>query len=503
MTKEELFEKFVEELEEMTHIKAAIAVLQWDQEVFMPKKGADMRAKTISNLIGILHKRFISKDFENLLFKIKKLADKGKLSDNESCIVREVWREFEREKKMPTEFVRELANVCSKAQSVWAEARRKSDFKMFLPYLKKIIELKRKEAKFAGFKKNPYDALLDIYEPYVTTEEISVIFDDLKKFLVPFLKKIKKSKIKINPNILKDNFPISKQIDFNKLVAEKIGFDFEAGRLDISAHPFSTNFNAQDARITTRYKKDNLIDSLSSTIHESGHAMYEQGILIENFGTPLGESASIGIHESQSRIWENIVGKGKNFWKFFYPIMQEKFPKPFSKIKFDDFYRAINCVKPSLVRVESDEVTYNLHIIMRFEIEKELIDGSIEAEDLPKIWNNKTKEYFGINVPNDAMGVLQDVHWSGGEFGYFPAYALGNLYSAQFYFAAKRDIENLEEKFSEGQFSQFREWLRENIHIHGKMYSTEELLKRITGEKLDSKYFIDYIKNKYSEIYNI
>ena len=503
MAKEELFEKFKKELEEMAHLKMAIAVLDWDQQVFMPKKGADLRAKTISNLIGILHEKIISNNFERLILKIKKYYDDGKLNENESCIFKEVWREFSREKKMSVEFVKELAEVCSKAHNIWAEAKTKSDFSIFLPYLKKIVELKRKEAKFVGFKKNPYDALLDTYEPYMTTEEISVIFEDLKKFLVPFLKKIKKSKVKINPNILKGNFPIKKQIEFNNFVADKIGFDFNAGRLDVSAHPFTTSFNAQDVRITTKYAMDDFLNSLSTTIHEAGHAMYEQGIIMENFGTPLGESISLGIHESQSKIWENFVGKGKPFWKYFFPKLQKKFPCPFSKIKFDDFYKAINHVSPSFIRTEADEITYNLHIIMRFEIEKELLDGSIEAEDLPKIWNNKVNEYFGIKVPNDSLGVLQDVHWSGGLIGYFPTYALGNFYSAQFYQAAKKDIKDLEGKFSKGQFGQFREWLKENIHIHGKMYSASELVKRVTGENLNSKYFIDYIKEKYSKIYNI
>jgi len=414
-----------------------------------------------------------------------------------------VRREFEREKKLPVEFVKELSHICSRAQNVWAEARKKSDFKIFLPYLKRIVELKRKEAKIVGFKKNPYDALLDAYEPYMTTEEVAIIFEDLKKFLVLFLKKIQKSKVKINPKILEGNFPTNKQLDFDKLVAEKIGFDFQAGRLDASTHPFTTGFNSQDVRMTTRYKKEDLLYSLMSTIHESGHAIYEQGILAENFGTPLGESISLGIHESQSRVWENMVGRGKSFWEYFFPKLQEKFPKPFSKIKFIDFYKAINNVVPSLIRTEADEVTYSLHIIMRFEIEKELLDGSVEVEDLPKIWNDKVKEYFGITVPNEALGVLQDVHWSGGMLGYFPTYALGNLYAAQFFQTAVRDIEDLEGKFSKGQFGQFREWLKENIHIHGKMYSAKDLVEKVSGEKLNSKYFEEYIEKKYSEIYNL
>jgi len=303
--------------------------------------------------------------------------------------------------------------------------------------------------------------------------------------------------------MIRGKFPTGKQFDFNRLVAEKMGFDFEAGRLDVSTHPFTTSFNSHDVRITTRFQEDDVVYSLMSTIHESGHAIYDQNIPIENFGNPLGESVSLGIHESQSRMWENIVGRSRYFWEYFYPVLSKKFPTPFSKVSLNNFYKIVNDVKPSLIRTEADEVTYNLHIIMRFEIEKELLDGSIEVEDLPKIWNSKVKEYFGIDVPSDALGVLQDVHWSGGMIGYFPTYTLGNLYAAQFYQAAKKDIANLEEKFSKGEFSQFKQWLNQNIHIHGKLYSADELIKKVTGEKLTSKYFTDYIKDKYSRIYKI
>jgi carboxypeptidase Taq len=503
MNKEETFEQFTEKLEEIFHLRSAIAVLSWDQEVFMPQKGIESRAKTISNLSGFLHQKFTSSDFEKTILKVKKFYDKKILADEEACIFKEVWRDFEREKKLPLSFVKELSRVCSEGQNIWAKAKEKSDFKIFLPSLKKIIELKRKEAQLVGYNKNPYDAMLDIYEPYATTEEVSLVFDELKKFLLPFLRKIKKSKVKISSEKLNGKFPLKKQIEFNKFIAEKLGFDFEAGRLDESVHPFSTSFNPMDVRMTTRYSEKNLISSIMGTIHESGHSIYEQGLSADKFGTPLGESISTGIHESQSRIWENMVGRSKFFWKFFYPILQKKFPDPFGKISFDSFYRAINKVESDFIRIEADEITYNLHIIIRFEIEKELLDGSIQAEDLPKIWNDKMKEYFGLKVPNDALGVLQDVHWSGGNIGYFPTYVLGNLYSAQLFEASKKDILNLEEKISAGQFGHFKEWLRKNIHVHGKMYSAGELIEKVTGEKLSSQYFINYIKEKYSKIYKI
>lgn len=503
MNKKRIITQLKEKLLELCHISSTLAILDWDQRVYMPPKGSALRAESIANLAGILHEKFISREFADLLKKAKVLMDAEKLNDDEVCVVKEIWREFERQMKLPTKFVKELTQICSEAHNIWIRARERSNFRLFLPYLKKIVELKRKEAELVGFKKSPYDALLDTYEPYTTSEEISIILDDLKDFLIPFIRKIAKSKVKINSNILKGNFSVEKQDQFNQNVAKKIGFDFEGGRMDVSAHPFASGFHPNDVRITTRFKKDDLLHSLFGVIHETGHALYEQGLLAENFGTPLGESISLGIHESQSRMWENIVGRSKFFWKYFYPKLKKEFPKPFSKLKLEDFYRAINFVQPSLIRTEADEVTYNLHVILRFEIEKELIEGSIEVEDLPKIWNDKMKEYLGVKVPDDAQGVLQDVHWSGGGIGYFPTYTLGNLYSAQFYQAAKKEIINLEKEISAGQFSHLREWLRKKIHMHGKIYTADDLVKEVTGEGLNSKYFIDYLKEKYGEIYKI
>jgi carboxypeptidase Taq len=503
MIEKETMLQLKNKLQEMYHLGSALAVLNWDQETYMPPKGALQRAMTIANLSGILHEKFTSKVFESLLKKSKELLDDEKLDSSEAAIVREIWREFERQKRLPVEFVKEMAQVCSEGHNIWIEAKKKSDFKIFLPKLKRIVELKRREAELVGYKKSPYDALLDSYEPHATAEEVSITLAELKDFLVPFLQKIRESKVKIDSNMLKGNFSVEKQRKFNEEVAKKIGYDFEAGRLDVSEHPFSTGFHPQDARITTRFKKDDLLDSLFGTIHETGHALYEQGLLTENFGTPLGESISLGIHESQSRMWENIVGKSLLFWKYFHPILQKKFPKPFAKINVDEFYRVINHVEPSLIRIESDEVTYNLHIILRFEIEKDLVEGTIEVENLPEIWNAKVKEYLGIEVPNDASGVLQDVHWSGGGIGYFPTYTLGNLYSAQFWSAAKKGIINLEDEISHGEFSHLREWLRKNIHMHGKIYTADQLVREVTGEPLSSRYFVDYIKEKFGSIYGI
>lgn len=307
----------------------------------------------------------------------------------------------------------------------------------------------------------------------------------------------------VDTGILDGTFPIEQQRTFNVYIAELLGLDFESGRIDVSTHPFTTSFHSHDVRITTRYNEHDVLHGILSTIHETGHALYNQGIRSEHFGTPLGESISPSIHESQSKIWETMVGKGKPLWIFLYPKLQNVFPEVFAHVSFKDFYCAINRVKPSLIRLEADEITYHLHVILRFEIEKALIEGKFEVEDLPRVWNTKTKEYLGIIVPDDRQGILQDMHWSVGSIGYFPTYTLGTLYAAQFYHQAKKDIPELEKQITLGNPKPLREWLRENIHQHGKYYTASDLIKEVTGEKLNSNYFINYIKQKYTDLYNL
>jgi carboxypeptidase Taq len=497
------FPAFRQKLTDIAQLRSAIAVLNWDKDVFMPPKGSGPRAAMLSYLAGELHDKVLSREFRDLLREAKAAADANQLAPGERAIVREVWRDVSREEKLPLEFVKELTQVTSEAYHVWMDARAKKDFQLFAPHLTRIVELKRREAELVGYKGSPYDALLDTFEPYATTAEIAAALGDLKNFLAPFLVQIKNSKVRISRGAIAGDFDIEKQKAFCARTARQIGYDFDAGRLDISAHPFSTSFHPLDSRITTRYSSTEFMESISGVIHETGHALYEQGLPAAQFGTPLGEAVSLGIHESQSRLWENLVGKSRPFWTYFYPLLQQEFPLALRNVSLDAFYRAINVVEPSFIRVEADEVTYNLHIILRFEIEKALIEGHIAVGELPGIWNAKMKELLLLEVPDDSLGVLQDVHWSGGMIGYFPTYSLGNLYSAQFFAAAKRDIPALNDRMARGEFDALLRWLREKVHTHGKFYSAQELAKTATGEMLNSRFFADYITKKYGEIYEL
>lgn len=501
--KTQLVGRLREELVNLAHLRAALSVLDWDQQVNMPSGASGARAATFASLSVLHHRKFTSPEFFELVRSLMDQRMLGELDLQESCIVRETWRDLERAIKLPVDFVEESARITSEAHHIWAESKKKDDFKSFQPYLEKIVEITRRKAEFLGFNSSPYDALLDEYEPGATSENVSIVFEEIKQFLVPFIAKIQRSKAGVNPKILRGNFPLDEQTEFIKEIAGKIGFDFKTGCLDVSSHPFCTSFHPTDVRITTRFNEHDLFYALDSVIHEAGHALYEQGLLKDHFGTPMGEAISLGIHEFNSRTWENLVGKSMPFWRYFYPKLVRAFPKPFARISLTKFYNAINHVRPSLIRTEADEVTYNLHVILRFEIEKALIEGSIEVKDLPKIWNAKVKEYLGLKVPNDRRGVLQDVHWSGGSIGYFPTYTLGNLYSAQFYETAKKAVPGLEKGFAKGNFKPFREWLRHNVHVHGRMYSGDELVRKVTGEPLTPKYWTDYIEEKFSEIYNL
>lgn len=500
---EKKFEQLLQKLNAIAHIYSAQAVLSWDRETSIPPQGVARRAETIAYLSGLAHELCLDPQFEEILTELHTAYQENKLTDEQSVVVKEVWRDFNYAKKLPTSLIKEFSETCAKAHSSWAEAREKNDFSIFSPDLKKIVELNRKKAELIGYKESPYDARLDVFEPGMTASELSILFHELKEFLVPFLKKIQEKNATIDVEKIKGHFPIEKQKEFNKFIAEKLGFNFNAGCLEVSTHPFTTHFHPEDVRMTTRYKETDLLEAITGTIHETGHALYEQGLPQQHFGTPLAEAVSLGIHESQSRMWENHVGKSYEFWEFLYPEMQTRFPEPFKNIPLDEFYKILNNVAPGYIRIESDEVTYNLHIILRFEIEKMIFEGECEVDDLPEIWNQKFKEYFGIDVPDNAHGVLQDVHWSYGSFGYFPTYTLGNLYAAQMYHHAQTQLLSLADELRAGKTEPLLNWLRKNVHQHGKKYSAGELIKEITGEPLQSTYFIDYLKKKFGDIYRI
>lgn len=491
--------KLKDKLMELAHLGSTLGFLGWDEQVMMPREATSFRAETNAYLSGLYHKKFLELNEENLLDKLHKMYDN--LEEDDQIIVKETLRNYNRTKNIPTHLVEKLSQLTTEAHTVWIKAREKNDFTIFAPILERIVDLKIQEANYIGYKKSPYDALLNDFERDVSSEDLTMIFAKLKGFLIPFVKKISESKAKTEH--LQGDFSINQQQNFSRILAEKIGFNFAAGRLDASTHPFTSGTNPKDVRITTRYDKVDLMQSIMSTIHETGHALYEQGLPIRHFGNPLGESLSYGIHESQSMLWEKRIGTSKEFWMFFYPQLKKHFGKSLSNFTLDQFYRFINIIEPSLIRTEADEATYCLHIIVRFELERDLIEQKIRVSNLRDLWNQKMHEYLGVTVPDDTRGALQDVHWSGGAFGYFPSYALGNLYSAQIYSTARKKIHNFDELIVNGDFSPILLWLQNNIFCMGKRHTPAELIKKITGEEPNPQFFFNYLEEKYKNIYKL
>ena len=495
-------------LTEIHHLRDASALLSWDQETYMPAGGGPARAEQIATLQTLAHEKFVSTEIEKLLTSWID-TDTGQirptllseLDDTSQALLRETWRDFSRAKKLPSLFVNRLERECSLAQQVWVEARNKNDFDSFLPHLRTLLTLKLEEAQYLGYSDSPYDALLDTYEPGTTVAQLQPLFSTLRERLVPLLQQVLNANVKPNESLLTQPFDPTKQIEFGRLVLEKMGYQFDRGRLDKSAHPFTTSFHPTDVRVTTRVFEHDMPSCLFSCIHEGGHGLYDQGLLPKYYGTPLAEPISLGIHESQSRLWENCVGRSQPFWLHFYPLLQRTFPGQLNHIPFDEFYAAINMVKPSLIRVEADELTYNLHIMVRFEIELALIEGQLQVEELPTLWNEKMQDYLGVKPDRDAEGVLQDVHWSMGAFGYFPTYTLGNLYASMFYDQALRDIPNLEQSMAQGFLLPLRDWLKDNLHQWGRQFTAKEILQRITGQSLSPEPFLHYLVKKFGDLY--
>ena len=500
----EKFKKLNELLLEMQKIESINSLLSWDQETYMPENGGEIRSKEISYLSSLKHQKQVSNEFQNELRKFVNI-DNGKIlsneiNDNDKRFLDRVWKDFHYENSLPQKFVENLSELTSQSQMKWIKAKEQNDFSLFEPYLKKMVDMKKKEADHYGYSTNRYDALLEQFEPGITTEKLDDLFNGLRLRLIKLIEKIKNSSVKIKR--VKGKFDEDSQWELGMKIIKDMGFDLKSGRQDKSAYPFTTSFHPSDVRLTTRVHEDNFLSSLFASIHEAGHGIYEQGLLKENFGSPFGQAASFGIHESQSRLWENQIGRSKDFWKKYLPILKDHFPQ-FDSMDLDEYFKTINVVKPSLIRIEADEVTYSLHIMLRYEIEKMLINEGLAVKDLPKIWNEKMKEYFDIIPDSDANGVLQDVHWSMGAFGYFPSYALGNFYAAQFFQKASEEIADFDKKIQKGELLSLKKWLNENVHKYGRKYLPDELIQKVVGSSMSVEPFMEYLESKYGEIYKL
>lgn len=500
---EQILEDFKGFIQRMKQYNDALSVIYWDLRTGAPKKGVGERAAVIGMLSTEVFKMSTSKDMEEYLDYFIKEENNQKLDSIMKAVVSDCKKEYDRSKKIPEDKYTEYVILTSEAETVWEEAKNTDDFSLFSPYLEKIVNFNLQFIEYWGYENNKYDTLLDYYEPGMTVEKLDKIFGELRDKIVPLVAKIKESKFQPDDSVFDKSFDIHKQEEFSRIILEKMGYDFDAGRLDVSEHPFTIGITPGDVRITTHYYPDLFSSALFSSIHEGGHGLYEQNVSEELNGTPLCTGTSMGIHESQSRFWENIIGRSYDFWKCYYGDLQKIFPDEFETVSLDTFYKAINKVEPSLIRVEADELTYNLHVMIRYEIEKALINGEIKVSELPKTWNEKMEEYLGVTPPNNAKGVLQDVHWSGGSFGYFPSYTLGNIYSAQFQNTISKEMPNFNEMLQAGEMAKIKDWLSEKIHKHGKMLTPAEILKFVTGEDINPTYLVEYLEDKYKKIYNL
>lgn len=482
------------------------SLISWDQETYMPNDGAPIRAEQLQTLAGMIHKERSGNKFKTALSKlvdIKTGKIKGAgLSDQQKAALREWRRDYIQATALPNRFVEEMAKLTSQSLQVWRYAKQDNCFSHFAPFLDKIVVMNRKKADLLGYKDHPYDALLDLYEPHTTTAQVDTLFSQTRKSIVALLKKITQAK-QVDDSFLFGKVSKEKQIEMGNEILKAMGYDFSKGRVDISSHPFSSACHPTDSRITTRIHPTSLMSHLFVILHEAGHALYEMGLPCEHYGTPLCHAISLGVHESQSRWWETRIGQSKAFWQHFLPILQKHYKGKLQDVSLDNFYRAINKVEPSFIRVEADEVTYPLHVILRFELEKALIEGSLSVRDLPEAWNAKMQELLGITPKNNAEGCLQDIHWSMGAFGYFPTYTLGTMYASHFFPAFEKTHPNWEKQVAQGDLLFIKDWLNQNVHQYGRQYSSQDLLKQVTGKEFSSQPFINYLNKKYSEIYKI
>ncbi|QDT36953.1 carboxypeptidase M32 [Stratiformator vulcanicus] len=484
-------------------LRSTASVLGWEEQTYMPPNGAELRSKQLSLLAGLVHERTTDPKIGELLAECE-AGDEFAEGSLEADNLREWRRDYDRSTKLPQRLVEEITETATLAQNAWVRARKEHDFHAFLPWLEKTVTLKREEADAVSDGKGlKYDALLDDYETGITTDLVAASFAELRDAIIPLVQAITESPKQADTSILKRDFPAAVQKEFSEQAAADIGFDFDSGRVDVAAHPFCSSFGPGDTRLTTRYDENFFSMAFFGTMHEAGHGIYEQNLPAEHFGTPAGESVSLGIHESQSLTWETFVGRSRPFWDHYFKPAQTAFPSVLSDVSLDDFFRAINDVRPSYIRVEADEVTYSLHILLRFELEQSLISGDLAPADVEAAWNEKFEAYFGFPVDHAANGCLQDIHWSGGLLGYFPTYALGKMYAAQLFAQARHDLGDLDGLIARGEFVPVREWLTANIHTHGRRLTPRQLIERVTGSPPSPAPLIGYLRRKFGDIYEI
>ncbi|MFC5467669.1 carboxypeptidase M32 [Cohnella suwonensis] len=496
-------ERFRELTGKIKQFEEILGLVYWDMRTGAPRKGIELRSQAVGALSSETFKLSTSEEMGELLAHLSAPDNASALGEIDRKLVEETAKDYDRNRRIPPDMYREYVVLTSQSEAAWEEAKEKNDFEGFVPYLEKIIDYNRKFIDLWGVKNTPYDTLLDMYEPGLTTEELDRLFGELRERLVPLAERIAKSPNKPDTSFLNGTFDKEAQKAFSKLILKQMGYDFEAGRLDESVHPFATGLSTGDVRITTRYLPEDLTSALFGTIHEGGHSLYEQNISPELDGTPLSTGTSMGIHESQSRLWENMIGRSLGFWQRYLPDLAALFPGQLDGVTPEAFYRGINVVEPSLIRIEADELTYNLHIMIRYEIEKMLFNENLNARDLPEVWNRKYAEALGVTPPDNAHGVLQDVHWSGGAFGYFPSYSLGNMYGAQMMDVARSKLPELDAQIANGELLPLKEWLTEQVYRHGKLLKPSELIERISGRPLQSSCLCDYLEDKYKEIYRL
>jgi carboxypeptidase Taq len=506
MTPAETYQQVCDHVRQTALLQSTLALLEWDQHTKMPAQAAAYRADQITALAAQIHRRRTDQSLGDRLNELDDANLDGANLDGQRSLaasnIKNLKRDFQRHSKIPETLASALARAASEGQTAWMAAREQNDFASFAPQLKNIVTLKQEQAQAIGFQDHPYDALADEYEPGMTTGEIEQVLGSLCQELVPLIAKIKDNPAPPDTACLHRHFPVDQQEKFAKEVSTAIGFDFSRGRLDVTAHPFCTELGPNDCRITTRFDAQFFNSAFFGTLHETGHGIYEQGLDPEQYGLPSGTYCSLGIHESQSRLWENLVGRSRSFWQHYFPIAKNYFPEALSDTSEETFFRAVNCVSPSLIRVEADEATYNLHIAIRFELERDLIAGTLAVDDLPSSWNDLYQKYLGITPASDAQGVLQDVHWSAGLIGYFPTYSLGNLYASQFFAAAQQSLGDLGELFAVGEFGTLKSWLNQNVHQHGKRFAGSELGERIVGKPLSHDELLSHLAAKLDRVYD-